>query len=131
VPGLSDQLSSFHSSQTVDLGKGLCALIDEALPDFTHLTVLMYLTRNAKGPVTVGEVADQTGDPKKAIQAVLDRFEKQGIVRCSVGFLSRKYAVDRESLKMELIGRLVKLWEHPQSHEAVLRRVLAPKSART
>ena len=130
MPGLSDQLSDFHSSQTVDLGKGLCALIDEALPDFTHLTVLMFLIRSAKGPVTVGEIAEATGDPKKAIGAVVDRFEKQGLVRCSTGFLSRKYAVDRESIKMELIGRLVKLWEHPQSHEAVLRRVLAPKSRR-
>ncbi len=128
MPGLSEHLSSFRGNQQIDLGKNLTGFIDSALPDFTHLTVLMYLVRGARTPVTPGQIADETGDPKKMIQQVLDRLEKHGIVRISSGFLTKKYALDREGAKMELVTRLVKLWEHPQTHEAVLRRVLAPKS---
>ncbi len=126
--GLSDHMGAIRAGQQpIDLGKTMGDFIDQTLPDFTHLTVLMYLVRRAKGPCGIGDIAGETGDPKKTIQEVLDRFEKLGVVRTSSGFLSRKYALDREGPRMELVARLIKLWEHPQSHEAVLRRVLAPK----
>jgi len=128
MPGLSDHMSDIRSSsQPLDLGKSVGEFIDAALPDFTHLTVLMYLVRQAKGPCTVGNIAGETGDPKKTIQDVVARFEKLGVVRSSSGFLSKKYVLDRDGPKMEMVGRLVKLWERPQSHEVILRRVLTPK----
>ena len=124
---MTDHLSSMRNTQQIDLGKSMGEFIDSALPDFTHLTVLMYLVRQAKGPCSCGGIAGETSDPKRLIQGVLDRFEKMGLVRVSSGFLSKKYALDRDGAKMDLVSRLVKLWEHPQSHEVVLRRVLTPK----
>jgi hypothetical protein len=127
MPDMTDHFSSMRAGQQLDLGKSVGDFIDAALPDFTHLTVLMFLVRQAKAPCTVGDIAGETGDPKRTIQAVVDRFEKMGVVRTSSGFLSKKYALDRDGPRMDMVGRLVKLWEHPQSHEVVLRRVLTPK----
>jgi hypothetical protein len=75
MPGMSEHLGDLRSSQSIELGKGLCGLIDDAFLDFTHLTVLMYLVRTAKGPCGPSDIADVIGDPKKAVQAVLVRFE--------------------------------------------------------
>ena len=132
MPGYSDYLNDFRGSgaQPLDLGKAIGGFIDSALPDFTHLTVLMFLVRNAKTPCTAGAIADETGDSKRTVQAVLERFEKHGMVRSVPAFLSKKYALNREGAGMEVVGRLAKLWDHPQSHEAILRRVLAPKAPR-
>jgi hypothetical protein len=130
VPGLSEELSAYRPTRPVELGKGLENFIDTALPDFTHLTVLLYLMRKARGPCTAGEIAEETGDPKKTIGDVLERFERLEMVQPSAGLFTRKYQLNRQGAKMDLVARLVKLYEHPQAHEAVLRRVLTPKSPR-
>jgi DNA-binding MarR family transcriptional regulator len=126
--GFTGEYRAIRLSQQVDLGKGLESLITAALPDFTHMTVLLYLMRQAKDAVSASDVAAATGDPKAAIQAVLDRFEKLELVRCSQGLLGRKYAFHREGPRSELAIRLLKLWEHPQSHEVILRKIFAGKA---
>jgi DNA-binding MarR family transcriptional regulator len=130
VPGLSGELNAFQADRPLELGKGIEKFIEAALLDFTHLTVLMYLVRKAEGPCTPGEIAEDIGDPKKTIADVLERFEKLAIVRSSPGLLTRKYLLDRQAAGMELVIRLIKLWEHPQTHGAILHRVLAPKGLR-
>lgn len=126
--GFTREYKAIRLSQQIELGKGLESFISAALPDFTHMTVLIYLIRQAKDSCSAGDVASTTGDPKAAVQAVLDRFEKLELVRCSQGLLGRKYAFHREGPRAELAIRLIKLWEHPQSHETILRRIFAGRA---
>jgi DNA-binding transcriptional ArsR family regulator len=125
MPGLSDELASLGGSrQPLELGKAIEGFIAATLPDFTHFTVLMFLTRQAKGFVSAGDVAEVTGDSKRTVGAVLERFKELGLVEASGGFLSTKYAFKREGQQAELAARLLKLWEHSQTHQIVLCRLL-------
>jgi hypothetical protein len=126
MPGLSDELAGLRTgSQDLDLGPGLDKFISEALPDFTHFAVLMFLARQAKSFVSVGEVADVTGDGRSVVAAVLERFHKLGLVESSGGLLTTKYAFKRAARQAETVARLLKLWTHPRSHQTILRRLLA------
>jgi hypothetical protein len=113
--------------QKASLGATMENFIDTAIVDFTHMTVLIYLVREAKAGCTAGDVSKVIGDPKKVVQRVFDRFKELGMVRVSGGLLSKKYFYEREGPKALLVSKLLKLWEHRQGHEIVLKRVLAPK----
>jgi hypothetical protein len=129
MPGYAQQMADFSGKKSgVALGKQIEQFIDQALLDFTHMTVLLYLVREGKSGCTPGGISSVIGDPKKVIQQVLDRFQKLGLVRISGGFLSRKYFYEREGPRAMLVSRLIKLWEHKQAHEVVLKKVLTPKS---
>lgn len=125
MPGLAEEMAAFGGGkkQKVELGKQLESFLAGALPDFTHMTVLMYMVREARDGCSTGDIAKFIGDPKKVIQAVLDRFLKLEIVRTSGG-LFKKYFFNREGPKAALVHRLLKLWEHPHTHELILKRVL-------
>jgi hypothetical protein len=127
MPGLSEELGALGARKQLDLGKAMNGFLAEALPDFPHFTVLMYLVRQAKEPCSAGDVAAVTNDPKKLIQDVLDRFARLELVRTSGGLFGRKYSFERQGPRSDLVYRLIKLWEHPQAHEAVLRRILGTK----
>jgi DNA-binding transcriptional ArsR family regulator len=125
MPGLGEELASFRArSPEIELGRNLEDFISEVLPDFTHFTVLMFLVRQARGFVSAGDVAEITGDSKGTVRAVLELFKERGLVEVSGGFLSTKYAYRRDGPKAELVVRLLKLWEHSQTHQAVLCRLL-------
>ena len=126
--GFTGEYRAIRRSQQIELGKGLESFIAAALPDFTHMTVLIFLSRLVKDTCSVGEVAEATGDSKAAVQAVLDRFAKLELVRCSQGLLGRKYAFLRDGARADLAIRLLKLWEHPQAHELILRKIFAGRA---
>jgi hypothetical protein len=123
--GFSGEYRAIRLGQQVDLGKGLESFIAAALPDFTHMTVLIYLVRHVKGTCSVGEVASASGDSKAVIQAVLDRFQRLELVRASRGLLGTKYAFARDGVRGDLAIRLLKLWDRPQTHETILRRIVS------
>ena len=127
MPGLGHEMAALGGKKQFSLGPKIEGFIREALPDFAHLTVLMYLVRQAKGGCSAGEVAKFIGDPKKVTQKVLDRFERLEMVRVAGGILGKKYAYERNGPRALLVDRLLKLWEHPQAHDLVLRKILEPK----
>jgi hypothetical protein len=127
VPNLYEEMGAVGARKQLDLGKAMDGFIADALPDFPHFTVLMYLVRQAKEPCSAGDIAAVTNDPKKLIQDILDRFLGLELVRTSGGLFGKKYLFERQGPRSELVTRLIKLWEHPQAHEAVLRRILGPK----
>jgi hypothetical protein len=127
MPGLGQQLAEFGGRGAVQLGKNLEEFISIALRDFTHMTVLMYMVREAREGCTAGDVAGVTSDPKPVIQAVLDRFLQLQLIREAGGFFSKKYIYQREGPRAQLVVNLIKLWEHKGAHEEILRRVLAPR----
>ncbi len=124
MPGLGQEMAAFSGKkQKVELGKQLESFLADALPDFTHLTVLMYMVREARDGRSTGDISKFIGDPKKVIQRVLDCFLKLEIVRTSGG-LFKKFHFNREGPRASLVSRLLKLWEHPQTHDLILKRVL-------
>jgi hypothetical protein len=128
MPGFAEQMAEFGSQKEVKLGAQIEAFVDKAVPDFTHMTVLLYLVKETREGQTVGAITKVTGDAKAVVQAVLDRFERLGLLRVSEGFLSRKYAYERENQQAAMVSRLIKLWEHRETHHLILNRVLAPKA---
>ncbi len=123
MPSLAEDMAAFGGSKELELGKNLKAFIKSALPDFTHMTVLMYMVREAREGCSTGDVAKFIGDPKRVVQKVIDRFLQLEMLRTSGG-LFKKYQFRRDGPRAELVVRLLKLWEHPQTHDAVLKRVL-------
>lgn len=123
--GMTQEFRAFRAAKQVSLGKGLDGFVASALPDVAHLGVLTYLVHNSKEQHAAAGIAEAVGEPKGAVQDALERFEKLGLVRRASGMLARKYGFAREALSAELAVRLIKLWEHPQTHETVLRAVLA------
>ncbi|MHC4915629.1 MAG: MarR family transcriptional regulator [Planctomycetota bacterium] len=109
------------------LDKQLEEFIRIALLDFTHMTVLMYMVREAREGCSVGQIAKVTGDSKSVIQRVLDRFDELDMVSRSGGLFSRKYAYDRGGPRAELVSRMIKLWEHRSAHELILQKIFTPR----
>ena len=127
MPGLGKDMAAFGQRQDLQLGRNLEEFISVALRDFTHLTVLMYMVREARAGCSAGDIARITNDPKPEIQAVLDRFRLLNMVREAGGLFARKYMYEREGPRAHLVSALLKLWEHKSTHDEILRRVLAPK----
>lgn len=123
MPGLAGDLAAFGGRKELELGKNLEAFIRSALPDFTHMTVLMYMVREAGEGCSTGDIAKFIGDPKRVVQKVIDRFLQLEMLR-TTGGLFKKYVYRRDGPRAELVARMLKLWEHPQTHDAVLKRVL-------
>ena len=128
MPGYAREMADFGARREgASLGKPMESFIDNAIPDFTHMTVLIYLVREGREGVTVGEVSKIIGDPKRVVQAVFERFLKLDMVRVEAKLLSKKYHYQREGARAHLVSKLLKLWEHKEGHEIVLRRILATK----
>ena len=127
MPGLGREMAFLGGKKDLALGPALDRFIAAALLDFTHMTVLMYMVREARGGCSVGDIAKFIGDPKRVIQQVLDRFLGLELVRVSGGIF-KKYAYQREGPRAGLVVKLLKLWEHPEGHQMVLRKILEPKS---
>jgi hypothetical protein len=129
MPGLAQQMADFGGKrEETSLGKGMEEFIDTAILDFTHMTVLIYILREGRDGVSVGQICSVIGDPRKIVQGVLKHFVELGMLRATGGILSKKYLYEREGPRAHLVSKLMKLWKHKDGHEIVLRRVLAPKS---
>ena len=128
MPGWGQDMAAYGGKKDIQLGKKLDGFIKSALPDFTHMTVLIYLVRGSQEGCTAGNIARLTGDPKREIQKVLDRFKGLELVRVSGGLLNRKYAYEHGSPQAQMVTNLLKLWRHPQSHGVILRKILDPKA---
>ncbi len=129
MPGLGRDMVKLGGAKKKELvlGTKLEEFISIALLDFTHMTVLMFMVREAGGGCSVGQVAKVTGDSKAAIVKVLDRFEQLKVVRSSGGLFGKKYAYERNGPRAELVSRMIKLWEHRAAHELILKKILAPR----
>ena len=126
MPGYAQQMADFGGQKQLSLGPQFEAFIDSTLLDFTHMTVLLYMVRHGRDGCSPADIAGITGDSKRVVQKVLQFFEEQGLVRSVGGLLSKKYVYEKEGRQAQLVFNLLKLWEHKQTHELVLRRILAP-----
>lgn len=132
MPGLSSGMTGqFRMAQDlrkVDLGKAVDGFLAAAAPDLVHMKVLACLVREAKSPAPAGDIAAVVRASKAEVQAALERFEKLELAKASLGLLGRKYAFLHEGPRSDLAVKIIKLWEHPQTHEAIFRKVTGKPS---
>lgn len=125
MPGMKDGPAGGGPRQPqVEIDKAVEDLIASALPDFTHFTVLMFLTRQAKGAVRAEDIAAVTGDSRETVGAVLERFGELGLVEAAGGPGPAGCAYRRDGPLAGAVAKLLRYWEHSRTHQTVLCRLL-------
>jgi hypothetical protein len=127
--GHTQEFRAAAKARQIPLGQGVENFVRVALPDVVHLSVLRYLVEHGKGTCSAGEIAQVICEPKAAVQAALEHLENMEIARSSLALLGRKYALLPEGPKVESARKIIKLWDHPQTHGSLLNIILksAPK----
>ena len=128
--GMAGDSRAGRDTGKIDLGRVVDGFLAAAAPDLTHLKVLAHLVRDVKNPTPVGDIAAVVRAPKAEVQAALERFEKLELAKSSLRLLGRRYAFLHEGPRSELAVKIVRLWEHPQTHEVILQRVISKPSSR-
>ncbi|HOX07855.1 MAG TPA: hypothetical protein PK280_15750 [Planctomycetota bacterium] len=122
--GYTQDFRAANQARQVPLGQGVENFVKFALPSVAHLSVLRYLIERGKETSSAGEVAQVVCEPKAAVQAALEHFEKLEIARSSMSLLGRKFAILPDGPKVDAARKIIKLWDHPQTHASLLALIL-------
>ena len=127
--GYTQHSRTANITRQIPLSPGVESFVRQTLPEVGYLPVLRYLLERGAETSSAGEIAGVTREPKDKVQAALEHFERIGIARSGRSLLGRKYGLLRDGPRSDAAEKLIKLWDHPQTHRAVMAVVTrnAPK----